>query len=119
MVPRCGGSIYKQGRIGEDRGSKEMDGCPLTEGCKTPLPVDVASEGRQTNGEGVVATLSLTFRVLIMLNNCVMSSLVARVASTCSHSRTSRFWSHSASIVVEIVDFRECGGGRAGGGGCH
>jgi hypothetical protein len=30
MVPRCGGSTYKQGRIGEDRGSKETDGCPLT-----------------------------------------------------------------------------------------
>jgi hypothetical protein len=32
MVPRCGGSTYKQGRIGEDRGSKEMDRCPLTNG---------------------------------------------------------------------------------------
>jgi hypothetical protein len=63
--------------------------------------------------------LSLMFHVLIMLNNCVMSSFVARVASTCLHSLTSRFWSCSASITVEIIDFCECGGGRAGGGGCH
>jgi hypothetical protein len=34
----------------------------------------VTSEGRETKGEGGVATLSSTFRVLIMLNNCVMSS---------------------------------------------
>jgi hypothetical protein len=24
------GSTYKQGGVGEERGSKEMDGCPLT-----------------------------------------------------------------------------------------
>jgi hypothetical protein len=49
----------------------------------------------------------------------VMSSFVARVASTCLCSPASEFWSCSASIVVEVVDFCECGGGRAGGGGCH
>jgi hypothetical protein len=81
--------------------------------------VDVASEGRETDGEGDVVTLPSTFRVLIMLNNCVMSSFVARVASACSRSCASRFWSCSASIVVEVVNFCECGGGRAGGGGCH
>jgi hypothetical protein len=68
--------------------------------------------GRETNW-------SLTFHVLIMLNGCVMSSFVARVASACLRSLSSRFWSCSASIVVEIIDFCECGGGRAGGGGCH
>jgi hypothetical protein len=81
--------------------------------------VDVASEGRETDGEGGVVMLSLTFCVLIILNSCVMSSFVARVASACSLSLASRFWSRSASITVEVVDFRECGGGRAWGGGCH
>jgi hypothetical protein len=73
--------------VGEDRGSKEMDGCPLTGG----------------------ATLLSMFRVLIMLNNWLMSSFVARVASACSLSLTSRFWSRLVSIVVEVIDFRECG----------
>jgi hypothetical protein len=77
--------------------------------------VDVASEGTETEGEGGVAT----FRVLIMLNNCVMSLFVAQVASACSRSRSSRFWSCLASIVVEVDDFHEYGAGRAGGGGCH
>jgi hypothetical protein len=81
--------------------------------------VDVASEGRETDGEGGVATLPSTFHILIMLNNCLMSSFVARVASACSRSCASRFWSRSASIAVEVIDFHECGGGRAGGGGCH
>jgi hypothetical protein len=81
--------------------------------------VDVASKGTETEGEGGVATLSSAFHILIMLNNCVMSLFVAQVASTCSHSCASRFWSHSVSIAVEVIDFRECGGGRAGGGGCH
>jgi hypothetical protein len=81
--------------------------------------VDVASEGRETDGEGGVAMLSSTFRILIMLNNWLMSSFVAQVASACSRDLASRFWSRSASITVEVVDFRECGGGRAGGGGCH
>jgi hypothetical protein len=81
--------------------------------------VDVASEGRETEGEGGVATLSSMFHVLIILNNCVMSSFVAQVASACSRSHSSRFWSHSASIAVEIVNFHEYGGGGAGGGGCH
>jgi hypothetical protein len=48
-----------------------------------------------------------------------MSSFVAWVASACSLSLASRFWSCSASITVEVVDFREYGGGRTGGGGCH
>jgi hypothetical protein len=39
---------------------------------------------RETDGEVGVATRSSMFRVLIMLNSCVMSSFVARVASTCS-----------------------------------
>jgi hypothetical protein len=30
MVQRCGGSTYEQGRVGEERGSKETDGYPLT-----------------------------------------------------------------------------------------
>jgi hypothetical protein len=30
MVKRYGGSTYGQGGVGEDKGSKEMDGCPLT-----------------------------------------------------------------------------------------
>jgi uncharacterized membrane protein len=64
-------------------------------------------------------TLSSTFHVLIMLNNWVMSLFVAQVASACSGSLASRIWSCSASIVVEVINFRECGGGRAGGGGCH
>jgi hypothetical protein len=81
--------------------------------------VDVASEGRETEGEGGGAMLPSTFHILIMLNNCVMSSFVARVASACSRSCASRFWSHSVSIAVEVVDFREYGGGKAGGGGCH
>jgi hypothetical protein len=80
---------------------------------------DVASEGRETDGEGGVAMLLSTFCILIMLNSCVMSSFVARVASACSHSRASRFWSRSAPIAVEIIDFHECGGGRAGGGEFH
>jgi hypothetical protein len=52
---------------------------------------------------------SSTFRVLIMLNSCVMSSFVAWVASACSLSLASRFWSCSASITVGVVDFREYG----------
>jgi hypothetical protein len=48
-----------------------------------------------------------------------MSSFVALVASACSCIRASRFWSRSASIAVDVVDFRECGGGKEGGGGCH
>jgi hypothetical protein len=81
--------------------------------------VDVASEGIETDGEGVVAMLLSMFHILIMLNSCVMSSFVAQVASACLLSRTSIFWSHSVSIAVEIIDFCECGGGRAGGGGFH
>jgi hypothetical protein len=81
--------------------------------------MDVASEGRETEGEGGVAMLSSTFHILIMLNNCVMSSFVARVASACLLSLASRFWSRLTSIAVEIVKFHECGGGRVGGGGCH
>jgi hypothetical protein len=50
--------------------------------------------------------LLMTFRVLIMLNNCVMSSFVAQVASACLHNRASRFWSHSVSITVEVVNFQ-------------
>jgi hypothetical protein len=72
--------------------------------------VDVASEGRETDGEGGVATLSPMFHIFIMLNSCVMSSFVARVASACSCSRSSRFWSRLASIVIEVVDFHERGG---------
>jgi hypothetical protein len=34
IVQRCGGYTYKQGelrgRVGKERGGKEMDGCPLT-----------------------------------------------------------------------------------------
>jgi hypothetical protein len=34
MVQRCWGYTYEQGglrvRVGEERGGKEMDGCPLT-----------------------------------------------------------------------------------------
>jgi hypothetical protein len=81
--------------------------------------VDVASKGRETNGEGDGVMLLPMFRVLIILNSCVMSSFVAQVASACSLSLTSRIWSCLASITIEVVDFRECGGGRAGGGGCH
>jgi hypothetical protein len=77
--------------------------------------MDVASERRETNGEGGVAM----FHVLIMLNNWLMSSFVAQVASVCTRSLASRFWSHSASIAVEVANFCECGGSRAGGGGCH
>jgi hypothetical protein len=51
---------------------------------------------------------------LIMLNSCVMSLFVARVASACSRSLSSRIWSRSVSITVEIIDFCECGGGGAG-----
>jgi hypothetical protein len=29
-VQRCGGSIYEQERVGEERGGKETGGCPLT-----------------------------------------------------------------------------------------
>jgi hypothetical protein len=65
--------------------------------------VDVASEGRETDGERGVATFPLTFCVLIMLNNCVMSVFVARVASACSHSCASRFWSRLVSIAVEVI----------------
>jgi hypothetical protein len=35
--------------------------------------------------------LPLTFCILIMLNNCVMSSFVAQVASVCLLSLASRF----------------------------
>jgi hypothetical protein len=31
MVQRCGGSTYEQGRVGEERGGKETDRCPLTQ----------------------------------------------------------------------------------------
>jgi hypothetical protein len=75
--------------------------------------------GRETNREVGVATWSSTFHVLIMLNSCVMSSFVAWVASACSLSLASRFWSRSVSITVGVVNFREYGGGRTGGGGCH
>jgi hypothetical protein len=81
--------------------------------------VDVAIEGEETDGEQGAVMLSLMFRVLTILNSWVMSSFVAQVASACLHSRISRFWSHLVSIVVEVINFRECGGGRAGGGGCH
>jgi hypothetical protein len=30
IVQRCGGSTYEQGRVGEERGGKETDRCPLT-----------------------------------------------------------------------------------------
>jgi hypothetical protein len=34
VLHRCGGYIYEQGRlrgrVGQERGGKEMDGCPLT-----------------------------------------------------------------------------------------
>jgi hypothetical protein len=36
-----------KGRVGEDRGSKEMDGCPLTQACgsKTALGLGVSGYG--------------------------------------------------------------------------
>jgi hypothetical protein len=38
VLQRCGGYTYEQGefrgRVGKERGGKEMDGCPLTVGMR-------------------------------------------------------------------------------------
>jgi hypothetical protein len=55
------------------------------------LGVVVAGRGHTDTRGGIV--MSFTCRVLIMENSLAMISFVARVASTCSHSPASMFWS--------------------------
>jgi hypothetical protein len=87
-----------RGRVGEDRGSKETDGCPLTE-----------------TGGGGVMFLATSWLPMITIN-LFNVSFMAQVASACSLSLFSICWNLSLSMAGESMTIDDCYRGGTGGG---